>query len=279
MRLTRGMEKQGNGAAAVDAPKDHLYWLGGGLIYAFPARHTDRPLRRCSAQILLSLRDEPFRLTVEGRTGYYRAVAIKPRVARTFHARAAVNVQIDPSHPRFPRFRTIDMTGVLPMKREAFRAVDSDLHLAYLGALSLDAASALADNILEVVLAQLPEVRPLDVRVRRVIQLLKIQPRYPLSELAAAVGLSYYRLSHLFVEEMGIPLRSYQLWRKVHAATKLLGEMSVAEAARRVGFSDGSHLSHAFQRLHAWPPSYFYGESAVRIIARPRSHTEPARTA
>lgn len=266
---------------SADVAKNHLYSFGGGrLLCTFPAIRTVRPLRRCAAQVLLTLRDEPFSLTVEGRTNRYQAAVIKPRVPRTCTAaRAGINVQIDPSHPQFPRFRTIGTGGVLTLRRESFRRFDADLELAYRGKLGIEAAAVLADDILKVVLSELPEIEPLDRRIERVIELLGANPQRPLRELAADVGLSYYRLSHLFVEQMGISLRVFHLWRKVHTAMKLLGNMSIVEAARRAAFADASHLSHAFQQQHGWTPSFFFDCEYVKIIARPRPPSTSPRGA
>lgn len=95
-----------------------MYALGGGrLLYTFPTICTEKPLRRCSVQILLTLRDQPFQLTVEGRTGYYYAAVIKPRVARTCRAQEGIVLQVDPGHPQFRRFRAIDAMGVRAIDR------------------------------------------------------------------------------------------------------------------------------------------------------------------
>lgn len=250
--------------------RDNLYSIGDGvLLYTFPTFCTEQPVRRCAANLVLTLGDEPLQLTVEGATRYCRAAVIKPRTARACRAQQGVNLQIDPSHPRFPHFRTIDSSGVQRLNRDAFRKFDIPLHLAYRGELSIDDAAILAEQLLDTALACLPAVKPLDPRVLEVMALLKANPRYPLRHLAGAVGLSYYRLSHLFLDEMGISLRSFHLWRKVHTATRLLGQMSIVEAARMAGFTDGSHLSHAFRQLHAVSPSYFFDDDYVNIIARP----------
>ena len=265
--------------ASADVARSHLYSFGRGrLLCTFPAIRTVRPLRRCSAQVLLTLRDKPFSLTVKGCSDCYQAAVIQPRVPRTCTAtQAGINVQIDPSHPQFPRFRRIGAGGVLALNRETFRRLDARMELAYRGKLGIGAAAELADSILDLVLSELPEIDPLDRRVERVVKLLEANPHCPLRLLAAEVGLSYYRLSHLFVEQMGISLREFHLWRKVHAAMKLLSEMSIAEAARRAEFADASHLSHAFQKLHGWTPSFFFGGEYVKIIARPRHRCATVR--
>ena len=251
---------------------DHVYALGGGrLIHTFPLILTEKPLRRSGAQVLITLHDKPFGLRVEDRAGRYGATAIKPLVARSCRADETVALSIYPSHPQYRRFRMIPANGLLVMERARFRPLDAALESAFNGTISIDSASRLADGILAITLSHLPESAPLDARVARVLDLLKANPQYPLPELAAAVDLSHYRLSHLFMEEMGISLRSYHLWRKVHVATKLLGEMTIAEAARRAGFTDASHLSRAFHQLHALPPSHYFGNRQVKIFARPRA--------
>ena len=70
--------------------------------------------------------------------------------------------------------------------------------------------------------------------------------RVPL--LAARAGLSPSRLSHLFTEQVGTPLRRYIVWsRLVEAAEQLSRGESLTAAAHSAGFADGAHLSRAFR--------------------------------
>lgn len=63
------------------------------------------------------------------------------------------------------------------------------------------------------------------------------------------VFLSKSRLTHLFKEEMGIPLMKYITWKRLlHTSMQLLfSNMSITTAAHKYGFADASHFSRTFK--------------------------------
>ncbi len=66
--------------------------------------------------------------------------------------------------------------------------------------------------------------------------------------LAAMVHLSPERFSHWFVEQTGLPLRSYLKWvRLIETLRQLAAGGSLTEAAHLAGFSDSAHLSRTFR--------------------------------
>lgn len=68
--------------------------------------------------------------------------------------------------------------------------------------------------------------------------------------LAAAAGLSPDRFRHLFVEQLGIPLRRYMLWRRLRlAAQRLAAGDNVTAAAHGGGFSDAAHLARTIKHM------------------------------
>lgn len=71
-----------------------------------------------------------------------------------------------------------------------------------------------------------------------------------LGDVAALVGLSPGRTRHLFVQQTGLPFRTYLLWlRLVRAVEIFAGGASLTEAAHGAGFSDSAHLSRTFRRM------------------------------
>ncbi|HEY4183444.1 MAG TPA: AraC family transcriptional regulator [Polyangia bacterium] len=71
-----------------------------------------------------------------------------------------------------------------------------------------------------------------------------------LADAAAHVGLSTGRARHLFVQETGLPFRTYLLWRRLIRAAELFSAgSSLTDAAQDAGFSDSSHLSRTFRRM------------------------------
>jgi AraC-like DNA-binding protein len=87
-----------------------------------------------------------------------------------------------------------------------------------------------------------------------------------MADLSAAVGLSYFRLSHLFTNAIGISLRNYLLWQKLHKVPALhtVG-MPLGAIAKKTGFTDAAHLAHTFRDMFGAPPSYFLSSDSVRV--------------
>ena len=77
-----------------------------------------------------------------------------------------------------------------------------------------------------------------------------------LEEVAEVACLSPSRFRHLFVEETGLALRPYILWRRFLRVWELLmaGE-SLSAAAHAAGFADAAHLSRTSRRMFGFPPS------------------------
>ncbi len=79
-------------------------------------------------------------------------------------------------------------------------------------------------------------------------------------DLAEQLGLSSSRLSHLFSDQVGIPVRSYARWLRLVAATEALANgCTITEAAHRVGFADGAHFSRTFRSMFGLTPSEAIG--------------------
>lgn len=94
----------------------------------------------------------------------------------------------------------------------------------------------------------------LDHRIKRVLQLLPSRladaNTVSLDAVAASVGLSPSRFMHLFTKSVGVPLRPYVLWLRLHCgATELARGKSVADAAHAAGFADAAHFTRTFRRM------------------------------
>jgi AraC family transcriptional regulator len=77
-----------------------------------------------------------------------------------------------------------------------------------------------------------------------------------LDEVANVACLSPSRFRHLFVEQTGMALRPYILWRRFLRVWELLtaGE-SLSSAAHGAGFADAAHLSRTSRSMFGMPPS------------------------
>lgn len=76
------------------------------------------------------------------------------------------------------------------------------------------------------------------------------------ADVARQLGIPAPRLSHLFTEQMGIPLRRYILWLRLHIArTRALAGDDLTAAAHAAGFSDGADLTRTCRRTFGLSPA------------------------
>ena len=97
-----------------------------------------------------------------------------------------------------------------------------------------------------------------DQRILRAISYIKshLDSELTLEEVAGEAYLSPSRFRHLFVEETGMALRPYILWRRFVRVWELLTDgASLSTAAHRAGFADAAHLSRTSRRMFGFPPS------------------------
>ncbi|WP_433655459.1 helix-turn-helix transcriptional regulator [Nocardia sp. CA-128927] len=76
------------------------------------------------------------------------------------------------------------------------------------------------------------------------------------SDVARQLGISATRLTHLFTEQVGIPLRRYILWLRLYIAMDgVMAGDDVTTASASAGFADSSHLTRTCRRTFGLPPS------------------------
>jgi AraC-like DNA-binding protein len=122
-----------------------------------------------------------------------------------------------------------------------------------------DAPDGSDQSLLEIGRALLAELAPgserderPEARVRKMSAwaAARLDKPVSLADAAAHVGLSNGRARHVFVEETGLPFRTYLLWLRLNRALELFSAgASLTEAAHGAGFSDSSHLSRTFRRM------------------------------
>lgn len=99
---------------------------------------------------------------------------------------------------------------------------------------------------------------PSDPRVLAAIEYIRqrVDQAVSLPEVAGAANLSPGRFRHLFVEETGMPLRTYVLWRRLlHVWTLLMQGETLSAAAHAAGFADSAHLSRTARTMFGLAPS------------------------
>ena len=98
----------------------------------------------------------------------------------------------------------------------------------------------------------------LDERIINVLEILQNCDSYDhtIESLADNVSLSASRLSHLFREQIGVPLKSYILFHQLEKAfTALLNGKNVTEAALLAGFDSPSHFASTVKKWMGMPAS------------------------
>lgn len=102
-----------------------------------------------------------------------------------------------------------------------------------------------------------PLPRALDSRIAALQEKLRTLPdkRATLGEIAAELGLSESRLTHLFKQETGVSFRRYLLWLRLgDAMARALSGAPLTEAAHASGFSDSAHLSRTCREMFGINP-------------------------
>lgn len=99
------------------------------------------------------------------------------------------------------------------------------------------------DKRIEVLLTEINECDCLDMM-------------HQVSQLAVKMSLSKSRLSHLFKEQTGVPLKSYLLLHQIFTAYhKIFDGLSITQAAMESGFDSPAHLSATSKKLTGMPAS------------------------
>ena len=97
-----------------------------------------------------------------------------------------------------------------------------------------------------------------DERILRAIAYVRSHLDQPLSleEVAAEACLSPSRFRHLFVEQTGMALRQYILWRRFLRVWEILmSGASLSVAAHEAGFADAPHLTRTCRQMFGLAPS------------------------
>lgn len=108
-----------------------------------------------------------------------------------------------------------------------------------------------------------------DLRVTKAIAMIKesaLENR-AVDSIASDLNLSVPRLSQLFKQVTGVPIRRYRLWHRMFlTASKMAFGMSLTEAAVSSGFSDSAHFSRVFKEIAGVKPSIILSTRNQTII-------------
>lgn len=239
-----------------------VFW-DGACLWVLGKRPGDPPYPKTSfhshhaVQVTLALEGS---FTLEGREKHAAGVvaaAVAPDVEHAFeaHGDAVAHLFVDPDgHAGRELRRTLFSTGdVAPITSPHLGELREQLNATLQARRRTDAPFIELGRSL---LAQLApgserDERP-EVRVRKMSAWAAARLETPvrLEDVAAHVGLSPGRARHLFVDQTGLPFRTYLLWLRLMRAVQLFSAgSSLTSAAHGAGFSDSSHFSRTFRRM------------------------------
>ena len=97
-----------------------------------------------------------------------------------------------------------------------------------------------------------------NLKVNEIVREMRMRPEadYPLESLARRSALSTVAFNDAFKRVTGLPPHAFLLDLRVKAAARDLedGTLSVADVAKRYGFSSAQHFATAFKRIMGIPP-------------------------
>lgn len=117
-------------------------------------------------------------------------------------------------------------------------------------------------------------LRRLDPRIKRVVDSIKRHSSDMVTgeDCAQMVHLSFSRFLHLFKAEVGVPFRSFRMWKR---ARGLLGYVNrnenLAHVAQDTGYPDSTHFSHSIRKIYGLRPSDIFAGSRRLAIILPAS--------
>lgn len=148
--------------------------------------------------------------------------------------------------------------GISPIAEGTLAAARDGLFAAWE---ALGNRKALLEASRRVVLALTGDVEPSVVTDERIVRAMAyinahLDEPLTLESLAEQAYLSASRFRHLFVEQAGMGLRPYILWRRFLRVWELaMAGESLSSAAHGAGFADSAHLTRTSRRMFGVPPS------------------------
>lgn len=111
----------------------------------------------------------------------------------------------------------------------------------------------------------------IDPRLTEALQQLAENPHeLQIAEIAKQLGFSDSRLRYLARNQLGFPLSTWMLWRKLDRAARALYDgQSLVDASLLGGFSDQAHFSRTMRRMFGMTPGALQGLTHLEIDREP----------
>lgn len=230
-------------------------------------------------QITLNLEHHPFLIKYpDGETSTECSI-IKPNYMHQVTAentwRALLLIQPEADQTQKIMARYLSKENVITPIPEDIEYCRQQLQGFNKGLLTIEEACNAADSITDRLAGSTPDPVKKDPRIEQVIALIHQANGHDitLNELANKISLSCSRLSHLFSNEIGLPIKRYMLWYKMcQTCFKMFTGTTIAKAALDAGFSDAAHYTRACRQMLGMTPSQLVRESHIVKLASDISH-------
>lgn len=148
--------------------------------------------------------------------------------------------------------------AITPLPAELLADVGPALFSAWRDGRSIRTITEAAQRVVRALTGGVEPSVVSDDRILRAVSYIKSHLDGPLTleEVAGEACLSPSRFRHLFVEQTGMALRPYILWRRFLRVWELMmvGD-TLSSAAHAAGFADAAHLTRTCRRTFGFPPS------------------------
>ena len=171
-------------------------------------------------------------------------------------------------------------SGIVGLSWEEIADVAAPLFKAWGEHRSLAGVTEAAEVVIRSLTAGVEPPVVSDERILRATAYIRSHLDRPLTleEVAEVACLSPSRFRHLFVEETGMALRPYILWRRFLRVWELMtARESLSAAAHAAGFADAAHLTRTCRRMFGFPPSALQLSAPLRADSA-SYHAPEART-
>ena len=224
--------------------------------------------RHHAAQLCVSL-DRPLRYRAAAGSPWItgRGILIPPEHPHQLDAGDAriLALYLEPESDDYPVANSIDAIQTLDLSDESVEKLCSLVEYAA----DADAAWQICVSALNLSPGKRRQSTGGDKRVQSVIELIRSQPSHSFAarELAQTIHLSPSRLSHVFKNQVGIPIRRFIVWSRLRTVIRhaLLGA-SLTKAAHAAGFADAAHMSNAFRQMFGFAPSALFAADVPKDV-------------
>jgi len=239
-----------------------LFFGPDWLLYAGPVAPTTLHAHH-ALQIVVAVDDAVTMADASGRALACRTAIVPPRAAHAIAVGAMTTLVLHVPTDK-PAGRRLCALPISAADVAAWQTAGAAVRSFDALPVTWDDAVVVVDRLLDDVGATStgspPARHPAVLQVLRMLPALLGDGDVSAAALAARCRLSVSRLSHLFNDEVGTPLRPFILWLRLQTAGRHISSgASLTQAAHAAGFHDSAHLSRVFKTTFGLSPSTLLG--------------------